>query len=220
MEFYKNTVKEETFKLLKELMADPSFENFFLVGGTSIALRIGHRKSIDLDLFTRDEIKTDYLYKHLKEIYGFEERYRAKNTLKGDIRGVYIDCNRYDYPLLKPADVYEGIRVASLEDIAAMKISAITDDGTRLKDFIDVAFLSEYMSLNHMLESYKRKYDENNLFSPVKALTYFDEIDFNNEPVELIGKTFKWTTFEKRLIEMTKNPDKVFREEKCKSRGR
>ncbi len=191
-------------------MNDKKFSDFFLVGGTSLALQLGHRKSIDLDLFTKSDIDVISLNNHLKENYNFQQRFRAKNTLKGDIDGVFVDCIKYDYPLIKSIFVEENIRIASMEDVCCMKLSAITDNGTRVKDFVDIAFLSTKFSLNEMLSFYKNKYNEKNLIIPIKALLYFDDIDFTSEPVELFDVKFDWNKIKTRIFEMTENPEKKF----------
>ncbi len=206
----KGTVSEKTFGLLRMLLSEPEFRNFFLVGGTSIALRLGHRKSIDLDLFTRDEIDVPEFCRYLQGRYGFKERFRAKNTLKGDIGDIFIDCIRYDYPLVRPLVEEEGVRLASLEDVCCMKLAAITDDGTRLKDFVDIAYLSARFSLGEMLGWYQEKYGDVSTMQPLKALLYYDDIDFDGEPVELINEDFSWEAVKGRLQLMTKNPGKVF----------
>ena len=201
MELQADVVAPKTLELLKALMSDSLFTDFFLVGGTSIALRLGHRKSVDLDLFSPCDISVEDLYKHLKTRYDFIERYRAKNTLKGESRGIFIDCIGYNYPLVKPLEVKDGIRFASFEDIAAMKLSAIVRNGTRLKDFVD---------LNAMLSAYRQKFDETNVFIPLKALVYFDEIDFTGEPIELTDGIFDWDAVVIRLQEMIRSPQRVF----------
>lgn len=206
----KRAVEKSTFALLNRLMNDKPFSDFFLVGGTSLALQLGHRKSIGLDLLTRNDIDVSVLDNHLKENYGFRQRFRANNTLKGDIDGVFIDCIKYDYPLLKPVLVEENIRIASMEDVCCMKLSEITDNGTRVKDFVDIAFLSTKFSLSEMLLFYKQKYTEENVITPVKALLYFDDIDFKTEPAELFNAEFDWKKIKARIVAMTKNPDRRF----------
>lgn len=211
MELQQNVVEKKTFELLKSLMSEETFSDFFLVGGTALALRLGHRKSIDIDMFTRNDIPVNETQKFLSEKYNFREEFREKNTLKGDIAGVKVDFIKYDYPLLKPFEVNPyNIRIASNEDIIAMKLSAITDSGSRVKDFTDIAFLSKLYSLNEMLDFYKTKFDGANIFSVTKALVYFDDIDFSNEPVNLIKGKFDWKKIESRLVNMVKNPEKKY----------
>jgi hypothetical protein len=106
-------------------------------------------------------------------------------------------------------NIIENIRLASFTDIAAMKLNAISGNGTRVKDFIDIAFLSSEISLNQMLIAYEQKYKSNPLM-PLKGLLYYDGINFN-EPIKMTGKdSFNWKVIEKRLKLMHKFPDKIF----------
>ena len=136
---HQKILKEETLQLLKELMSDDYLQGFNLVGGTALSLYLGHRQSIDLDLFSKNEFDVASLRRHLVDKYNFKERYTEKQTLKGDINGVFIDCIRYDYPHISPINMLDNIRITSIPDLLAMKIAAITDSGEREKDFVDVA---------------------------------------------------------------------------------
>lgn len=207
---YKETVTPSTLGLLTRLMDDPELQDFVLVGGTSLALQIGHRVSVDLDLFSVSSFEETALNQYLIDQYRFETDFLARSTVKGEIEGVQIDCLSHTYPLVGDINVYEDIRLASLQDIAAMKLNAISGNGTRIKDFIDIAYLAEYMPLNEMLQAYQNKYKTMNVLIPVKALTFFEEINFN-EPIKMLSsKKFNWKKIEKRLYEMLKNPDTLF----------
>lgn len=206
----KETVPIDSYNLLKKLMKDKALNNFFLVGGTALSLQIGHRQSIDLDLFTTDNFNTEDLHFHLKENYKFKERYAAKNTLKGDIDTTFVDFIRYNYPILKPIKTEDSIRLASLEDISCMKLSVITDNGTRVKDFVDIAFLSCYFSLNNMLELYKEKYNKDNTIPVKKSLLFFDDINIDDEKVLYLKENIPFSTIKNRIEEMVRNPNKRF----------
>lgn len=78
-----------------------------------------------------------------------------------------------------------------MPDIAAMKLSAVRDNGTRLKDFIDIAYMSTRLTLDKMLESYGRKYNHSNTAIALKSLTYFDDINFD-ENIRLTRGNFDW----------------------------
>lgn len=206
---HEQTVEKHTLELLKRLMVDPAFQRFILVGGTALALQIGHRKSIDLDLFTNSPFKENQLADHLRGIYKFELDFISANTIKGEIDGVQVDCIAHQYPWLEKQNKYAPIRLAGYTDIAAMKLNAISGNGTRLKDFIDIAFLSSQITLRQMLTAYEQKYNSNPVM-PLKAIGYFNDIFFN-EPILLTeAKTFKWKPIEKRLREMQKSPNKTF----------
>ena len=114
---HKETVEPGTLELLKYLQSEPLLSSFNLVGGTALALRIGHRKSVDLDLFTRDEFDLDTLKSMLVEKYGFRSSFERGYTLKGFIDGVMIDCIRFDYPHLQNPDILEDIRLESIPEI-------------------------------------------------------------------------------------------------------
>lgn len=206
---HKETVEPRTLELLKRLQAEPLLQTFNLVGGTALALRLGHRKSIDLDLFTREEFDLQELKVMLTENYGLKVSFERNQTLKGFIDGVMIDCIRFNYPHLQAPDIIEGVRLESIPDIIAMKLSAIAQNGTRVKDFIDIATLSTRYSLDEMLEFYSLKFSHANVLMPIKALTFFDEIDFKESVVMTSGK-FDWKRIAKRLNEMVKNSKKVF----------
>lgn len=170
------TVERGTFELLRILMQDEKLKSFTLVGGTALTLYMGYRKSLDLDLFSQQTFDVTVVAKHLENLYGFKRKnpeQQSEATLIGYINDIKIDCIRYDYPQVKPVHVSDGIRLCSVHDIAAMKLTAISQDGTRLKDFVDIAFLSTQMSLKEMLDAYEVKYPDTNKLSAVKGLIYF-----------------------------------------------
>ena len=206
---HKETIDAATLELLKRLMGDERLQGFVLVGGTSLALQMGHRISVDLDLFTEKEFEADELREYLERNYHLQTDYLAFATVKGEIDGVQVDCIAHAYPWLKPFVLEEGIRLASLEDICAMKLNAIAGNGTRIKDFVDVAHLSSVFSLQQMLDFYEEKYNANPLM-PLKGIVYFADIN-KNAPVKMAnGKPLNWKMIEKRLLAMEKYPQKVF----------
>lgn len=203
------TIAPTTLQLLTRLMQDPELFSFRLVGGTALALQLGHRISVDLDLFTDTAFDEQQLREYLERNYGLQTDYMSSSTLKGEIEGVQIDCIAHQYPWLHEPTEEEGIRLASVPDICAMKLNAIAGNGTRIKDFIDVAWLSAHFTLNQMLDFYERRYNANVLM-PLKAIIFFEDINFD-EPMHLTnGKKVNWKMYEKRLLEMEKHPDKLF----------
>ncbi|MDR2816668.1 MAG: nucleotidyl transferase AbiEii/AbiGii toxin family protein [Proteiniphilum sp.] len=208
---HKETVERTTFELLKELMQDKRLDNFNLAGGTALALYIGHRKSVDLDLFTPDSFDEKDLEKYLINKYNFHSSFLEKDTLKGTINDVKIDCIAHNYPYVEEPFTLEGVRLYGIKDIVAMKLSAIADNGTRMKDFIDIAFLSSMLSLIEMLDAYEKKFPNSNKIRPLKGLTFFQDIQIE-EPVQLADSSFKWEKVEKRLRDMVINTNTIFPE--------
>ncbi len=205
---YTETVAPSTLELLNRLMSDQLFHDFRLVGETSLSLQIGHRISIDLDLFSDSNFDEIVVKNHLEKNYNLITEFLANETVKGDINGVQIDCIAHKYKWLAPATTIGNIRLASLEDIAAMKLNAISGNGTRIKDFIDIAYLSSIFSLNQMLDFYSLKYHSSTLI-PMKAITYFDDINFN-EPLKMLNGKFSWKVIANRLEKMQRHSSKCF----------
>ena len=203
------TIERKTLELLKALMLDPQLGQFALVGGTALALYMGHRLSIDIDLFSPEPFDAPQMAKYMIDRYGFLTDMLEKNTLKGGIDDVKIDLITHDYPTLRSYTVEDGIRLYSREDIAAMKLSAIADSGTRLKDFIDIAFLSTLMSLNEMVAAYEKKYPNSNPVRTLKGLGYHDDIRFE-EKIELLIGAYSWNAVRQRLTKMARFPSIIF----------
>jgi hypothetical protein len=142
-------------------MADPALENFVLVGGTALSLRIGHRISIALDLYNNKDFDQEKLNRHLQSSYHFLPDFIEQNTLKGSIDGMALDLIAHKYKYVDHLSNIEGVRLASFKDIAAMKLNAIINNGTKAKDFVDIAFLGESLSFNQMTHSFESKYETN-----------------------------------------------------------
>jgi len=98
--FHKDAIESTTLELLVKLQNTDYLKNFYLVGGTSLAMQIGHRKSVDLDLFSQHDFDVNFILEYLEENFQFELNYSSKNTLKGNIGDVKIDLLSHKYPLL------------------------------------------------------------------------------------------------------------------------
>lgn len=206
---YKETIEPKTLELLIDLQKEPLLSTFNLVGGTALALHLGHRKSIDLDFFTSESFDLEEVKMMLIKKYDFKVSYSRSQTLKGFVNGVKVDFIKFDYPHLHNCDIIDEVRIESVPDIIAMKLLSITDNGSRIKDFIDIAYLSSWFSLEEMLQFFIRKITNSNIMMPIKALTYFDDIDFN-ESIVMLNNNFDWDKIANRLIDMTKEPNRIF----------
>ncbi len=182
-------VDTSTLDLLKKLLSVPQFEPLRLVGGTSLALQYGHRKSIDLDLFG-DLNLDDFTIVRTVQSMGRTILLQNHPAIKSfTVDSIKVDIVKYPYPWLDEVTLEDGIRLASARDIAAMKLAAITGRGTK-KDFIDLYFLLKRFSLNEMLLWYTQKFPDVTTFMVLKSLTYFDDADLDPEPVQLVS--FEW----------------------------
>jgi len=203
------TVERNLLELLNKIMRDTRLQDFYLVGGTALALTLGHRKSIDIDLFTKENFVAEELLQYLTNNYGFTLDKISDATVLGYIDNVKIDLIHYNYEMYKPLMEENGIRMASIEDIAPMKLTAIGLSGHRLKDFVDIAFLSTKLSLNDMLKSFEYKYPRTNTMIAIRGLSYFNDIDFSVK-IDLINGKFNRKAIEERILAMIRKPDKIF----------
>jgi predicted nucleotidyltransferase component of viral defense system len=191
------TVSPELLELLEKIMKLDSFNDYLLVGGTSLALQMGHRNSIDIDLFGNCEINEELFTRTLNGFGAFEVFKKSKNILITSINGVKVDFVNYKYPLLRDYIVINGIRMASKEDIAAMKINAIAGRGSK-KDFIDLYFLLNEFSLTEIIDFYLQKYFDGSKFMAIKSLSYFSDADIDQTPD--IYLDFNWETCKQKII--------------------
>ena len=122
---------------------------------------------------------------YLETNNSFRLNFIDRNTIKGQIESIQVDLISHSYPLVSDLLILENVRLSSLEDIVAMKFNVIIGNGTRLKDFVDIACLSAYISFDIMIKDYQQKYKPRNPLMVLKALFYFDDINFI-EPLPMI----------------------------------
>jgi hypothetical protein len=183
------TIQPELLELLKKIMSSTIFNGFNLVGGTSLALQIGHRFSVDIDMFGKGEIDE---FEFVDELSNFGKVIvikKSKNVLILSVNGIKVDFVNYKYPLLEEITIVENIRLASDKDIAAMKLNAIAGRGSR-KDFIDLHFLLQKYSLKEMIAFYNTKYADGSEFMVLKSLTYFE--DAESEEIPILFQKLDW----------------------------
>ena len=164
-------------------------EKTYLAGGSALALHFGHRISADFDFFTPSHFIGKNIVKKLenKGRFVFQEA-DEKDTLLGIFEGIKFSLFRYDYPLVFKPINYLGVLLADPKDIAAMKLAAIMDRGTK-KDFIDIYFLiKKGISIEKAFNYYDQKYRllANNLYSLIKGLSYFDDAEDSEMPEMLV----------------------------------
>lgn len=185
---FTKAVSQSTRDALALLGVSKILSNAYLAGGTACALYFGHRYSFDLDFFTNQEFPTKIVVKQLEGVKGFNLQKTVKWTILGSFPGVKFSYFYYPYPLIAKPLKFVNIRIASLEDIAAMKIAAICDRGTK-RDFIDLYFIvKKKFSLSIILKLYDKKYKKlsNNLYTILKSLAYF--VDAEKQTIQMIQK--------------------------------
>jgi len=193
------SISPELLELLTQLMHDDVFKHFNLVGGTALALQIGHRISIDIDLFGNCEIDEIAVLDQLNACGPVHVLKKSKNILICSVQGIKVDIVNYSYPILENTLISDGIRMVGLKDIAAMKMNAIAGRGCK-KDFIDVYYLLQYFTLEVMIDLYLQKYSNGSEFLVRKSLTFFD--DAEEEEMPLMMEDISWNRIKERVLEV------------------
>jgi len=159
--------------------------SFYLVGGTGLALRLGHRRFVDFDFFARETFNEETLLSLLRE-QSPSVLSRAPSTLHLLLREIKVSFIGYPYPLLFPTNRFSGVEVADARDIACMKLSAVASRGTR-RDFVDLYMAAKAYSLAAILSLFVRKYAgiEYSRLHLLKSLTYFEDAEAD-PPLEML----------------------------------
>lgn len=197
MKWHPETLTPLTGKVAEILKRSQAPAGFYLVGGTGLALMLGHRYSEDLDFFTPSNLlearEREALLEMLRPVLKVEIQRQNGGWLHLFLNGLSVTFLRYPYPLLKGLLNWNGIAVAHPDDIALMKISAIIGRGTK-KDFLDLYALCQERDLAEYLALAKRKFPEhrNFLTQASYALAYFQDAEKERMP-RLIQK-YDWDT--------------------------
>ena len=200
---HKETVTDLLWDQLNVLMQMKSIESFRLVGGTALSLLIGHRMSVDIDLFTDSDYRSinfKNIYKEIKAEFGYVSSEKWINETIGNSCFIGNDnsetikldmyyCDDFVFPIIQ----FENIRISSIEEIIAMKLDIIgRNSGGRKKDFWDIHALINKFELSEMLDIYKKRYPYTHSRIEVKkGLTNFVKADQDPDPICLLSK--KWS---------------------------
>lgn len=185
--------------LLTAIQRNDLFADTRLVGGTALALQIGHRTSIDLDFFGHRPIAPLDAEQEFARYGAVAVRSRSKRIQGYAVRGVQVDLVEYPYAWLDDPVTVDGLRLASLRDIAAMKLAAITNRGTK-KDLVDLAFLLDRFPARDLLTFYTRKFPDGSVFPVLKSLAFFD--DAEEDPMPNMLQPCEWSAVKTRLAEV------------------
>ncbi len=191
------TLSTELLGIIRYLMQQPDLKEYRLVGDTALALQIGHRKSIDIDLFGEAEVSGDKILELLNQYGKVVPVSRSKNINIFLLDGIKIDFVRYRYPWIEKCIVADAIRMASPADIGAMKINAITGRGSR-KDFIDLYYLLKKYSLSEILGFFQKKYADGSMFLALKSQCYFKDADHQQPP--FLFENISWPDMKQAIL--------------------
>ncbi len=198
MHIYKNTVSDLLWSTLSSLMDFEDLQNFRLVGGTSLSLLLGHRMSVDIDLFTDapyDSIDFEKIDQLFLNTFGYVEMGSGGNNSMGKTYFVGHNSNEtikidlfYTDVFVFPILQYQNVRLSQFEEIAAMKLEVVGNGG-RKKDFWDLHELLELFNFDEMLDFYGKRYPYNYTRQEIiNQLINFDEAEDDLNPICLKDK--------------------------------
>jgi len=179
-------------------MVEADLAEMRLAGGTALALQLGHRKSVDLDFFGNIDFEQIYASNLFSRFNRVTTLKRSKNINIFTINDIKVDFVNYSFPWLREPLLEDKIRLAAMEDIAAMKLAAIAGRGSK-KDFIDLYFLLQTYTLQEMLCFYTTKYHDGSEYLVLKSLTYFEDAE-TDLSIEMI-KEVSWSYIKTQLLD-------------------
>lgn len=197
---FEEVLPRDAKKALAVLGESGLLKEAYLAGGTALALHIGHRISVDLDFFSSSHFDEQLLAKQLSSLpVNFNLEKMAWRTILGFLNKTRFSLFFYDYDWLARPKEYLGIKIAGIEDIASMKLLAISDRGTK-RDFIDLYFIlavEKFYTLKEVFDLYDKKFKllRQNKAHILKSLTYFKDAD--ETPMPNILKEVSWSKVKK-----------------------
>lgn len=192
MGFPLKVLDDQTEKILRALVASNATEGFYLAGGTGLQLHLNQRFSFDLDFFTEEPFNPEKILPKLKPLPQFQTQQVQADTILATANSIKISFFHYPYPLIRKSASLEGIAIASLEDIAAMKLWAIASRGTK-RDFFDLYFIAQKIPLGKILSLCEEKYENLAPNRPhlLRSLTYFADAEGDPDPT-VLDKEITW----------------------------
>jgi len=195
-----STLSPDTLNLLKSLSNE--LDSFYLAGGTALAMYYQHRTSVDLDFFSEDNFDSFQL-SHQLEAKGFplEDIRLFRGTLECQINNVKVSFFEYPYKIIGNFSYFNSLKIASVLDIAAMKLSAIAGRAEK-KDYYDIVEILKRNDFIVIIDAFQKKYGkEVDLYHVIKALCYFEDVEDSPEP---LNAKLTWNQVKAYLIKNCK----------------
>jgi predicted nucleotidyltransferase component of viral defense system len=188
---YTEAVDKSTLELLKTICAISELNQFALIGGTNLALRLGHRKSVDLDFFTPNTFKESQLEQIIFQYFqNAQLSHSDRQTRQYFIHNIKVEFIGFRYPLIHNFETEEEIRLFSLQDTIAAKLNAVLGRGSK-KDFFDIYELLKNYSLKELFNNFKLKFNQQDVFPLLKSLNYFEDAEQEPDPISLNNTSWK-----------------------------
>ncbi len=190
---YWNTIDEHRKEVLKKLIKNLPLEDYYMAGGTALSLQCGNRMSYDFDFFVRVKFSAETLANYIASIGNFKVIYQKDSTLHGILDGVNITFLYYPNPMLEEYiydDQIDGLKYASLSDIAVMKLVALSSRGSK-KDYYDLAYMIKYKNIDirQVFMNLDAKFAGRNInkIHIIQSLTYFDDAECEPDLILMVN---------------------------------
>lgn len=216
---YTNTVTNQLLQVARRLCEIPALNTFRIVGGTAVALQLGHRKSVDIDFFTSEKVDKDKIRRTLEDSFPGSKFDTSEEAISSEIKGVKVELfDDWSTPFLDKPVIEDGLRLASLKDLAALKIDTIIGRREK-KDYIDLYVLFEALGASQVLKQFKQYNPQASEKSVMFALKEVTTARDNKTTMPVMLIDLSWAAIEKSMVNATKefiNTKQVLR----KKRGR
>jgi hypothetical protein len=197
---HEKTLYLKTRQVLENIQSEEILEKFYLAGGTALALHLGHRKSVALHFFSSRYPPHEQLLQYLNQ-YNPKITQQDIGTLDVFINDVKVSFFEYNYPLLEDTTSYQNIELASVIDIACMKLVAVSQRGTK-KDFVDLYKILQEHEFPKIYAEFEKKY-KNTEFQKLhilKSLVFFEDSEEDPEPDYL--EQIEWENVKKFFVDL------------------
>lgn len=198
-----NAVPAGTMDILEFLANQPCLKDFYIVGGTSLALQIGHRLSIDLDFFSSQKKNIAEIENELLFLEDFKLNAKNSYSIFGEYKGVKVDILNYPYQFISVPIRHNGITLCNKEDICAMSLESTMSRATK-NLFYDIYFLLKEFSLMQMFELFVKKYHNIEPNAVIRSLTYFEDAHPQENPMLLKETSVSWEKVQETIINATR----------------
>jgi predicted nucleotidyltransferase component of viral defense system len=184
------TISPELKEIILTISQNQAFNQFRLCGGTALSLQLGHRISVDADFVSASYFDKNSIIGEIeKTLKDVSDLHTGDFGVFLKSKGIKVDFLSWNIPFIKPVVMKNGISLLDIEEIAAMKLFAITRRGEK-KDYIDLAFLLQTYSLKDLVDCYKIRHPKNDTAIVIKFLLSYGDIENQPEPEMIID--FDW----------------------------
>ena len=210
---YWKIIDSNRYNVLKKIIENINLKEYYLAGGTALALQTGIRNSYDFDFFVQDNFDENLLVDELNKLGNLQVNTCREGTVHAILDNVKLTFLYFPNKLLEPkieTQEIKGLYLASIKDIAIMKLIAISQRGTK-KDFFDLYYICNNfdISIKEILELLDKKYEKNkiNYIHIIQSLSYFEDAEDEELPETYIN--YNWNDIKKFYIEEQRNLEKI-----------